>query len=235
MAYCLKCGAYIPDGQTICLACGYDPEEEKRKAEEAKAPKSRRSSGSAGATARQTDSNAEMRARLEEQRRRTQEQNRRWAEEEARRREEAAAREAARKAQQEKDREWARQEYEKRQAEKQRAQAETRSSGNQTFGEYYREHTQSSTGNRALAAISYLSVLFAIPYFLAPNDKFARFHAKQGMKLFLFGILADILGSLIGLGWLVTLVRLYLIYKGMSNALSGKKEELPLIGNLGEK
>lgn len=233
MAYCLKCGAYIPDGQSVCLACGFDPDAEKKKAEEAQAPKSRRSSGSAAA--RQTDSNAEMRSRLEEQRKRSQEQNRQWAEQERRRREEAAAREAARREQRERDRQWAQEEYERRQAEKKAAE-ETRSSGSgQTFGEYYREHTQSSAGNKALAAMSYLSVLFAIPYFLAPNDKFARFHAKQGMKLFLFGILADILGSLIGLGWVVTLVRLYLIYKGMSNALSGKKEKLPFIGDLGEK
>ena len=226
MAYCLKCGAYIPDGQTVCVACGYDPAEEQRKAEAAK-EKSRRGS----AAAAQTDSNAEMRSRLEEQRRRAKEQNRQWAEQERRRREEAAAREAARKEQQERDRQWAQQEYERRQTEK-KAAAEG-SGMNQSFGEYYRAHTQSSGGNKALAAISYLSVLFAIPYFLTPNDEFARFHARQGMKLFLFGIIADVLGALIGLGWLVTLVRLYLIYKGMSNALNGKKEELPLIGNLG--
>ena len=24
MAYCKKCGAYIPDGLSACLACGYD-------------------------------------------------------------------------------------------------------------------------------------------------------------------------------------------------------------------
>ena len=24
MSYCTKCGAYIPDGQTRCLACGFD-------------------------------------------------------------------------------------------------------------------------------------------------------------------------------------------------------------------
>ena len=231
MAYCLKCGAYIPDGQSGCLACGYDPEEEKKKAEAESAARSR--GGSAAAA--QTGSNAEMRARLEEQRRRAREQNRQWAEQEKRRREEAAAREAARKEQQERDRRWAQEEYERRQAEK-RAEAESRRS-NQSFGEYYRSHTeggQTSQGNKALAAISYLSVLFAIPYFLAPNDKFVRFHAKQGMKLFLFGIVADVLGALIGLGWLATLFRLYLIYKGMSNALSGKKEELPVIGNIGE-
>ena len=41
MAYCLKCGAYIPDGQSGCLACGYDPEEEKKKAEAESAARSR--------------------------------------------------------------------------------------------------------------------------------------------------------------------------------------------------
>ena len=30
MAYCKKCGAYIPIGDTACPACGYDPEEEAR-------------------------------------------------------------------------------------------------------------------------------------------------------------------------------------------------------------
>ena len=105
------------------------------------------------------------------------------------------------------------------------------------YGDDYRTRNQTGQGNRALAAISYLSILFAIPYFLAPNDEFARFHAKQGLKLFVFGIVAEILTSLIGLGWLATLVRLYLIYKGMTNALNGRKEELPYIGNLsiGEK
>ena len=24
MSYCKKCGAYIPDGLSACLACGYD-------------------------------------------------------------------------------------------------------------------------------------------------------------------------------------------------------------------
>ena len=30
MAYCEKCGAYIPDGQSKCLACGFDGAEEER-------------------------------------------------------------------------------------------------------------------------------------------------------------------------------------------------------------
>ena len=31
MAYCKNCGAYIPDGQNVCLACGYDENAEKQK------------------------------------------------------------------------------------------------------------------------------------------------------------------------------------------------------------
>ena len=31
MAYCKKCGAYIPDGLSACLACGYDEHVEKNR------------------------------------------------------------------------------------------------------------------------------------------------------------------------------------------------------------
>ena len=80
----------------------------------------------------------------------------------------------------------------------------------------------SGEGNKALAALSYLSVLFVLPYIFTPQDRFARFHAKQGLKLFVFGIIADAIGALTGFGWVVSLLRLYMIYKGMSSALNGK-------------
>ena len=44
--------------------------------------------------------------------------------------------------------------------------------------------------------------------------------------------LIDVIGGLTGIGWIATLIRLYLIYKGMSNALNGRKEKLPWIGNI---
>ena len=52
------------------------------------------------------------------------------------------------------------------------------------------------------------------------------------LKLFAFGIVIDVIGGLTGIGWIATLIRLYLIYKGMSNALNGRKEKLPWIGNI---
>ena len=41
MSYCKKCGAYIPDGQETCLACGFDEAAEKKE--------KKRASGSAAA------------------------------------------------------------------------------------------------------------------------------------------------------------------------------------------
>ena len=223
MAYCLKCGAYIPDGQIVCLACGYDPNEEKREQE-------KQTSFRAGSAAAQYSSkNEELRRRLEEQRKRNREQNRQWAEQERRAREEQTAREEARRRQQEEDRRWAEEEYERRQQESRTSTAYDPNAGSEYRG------TGAGEGNKALAAISYLSVLFAIPFIFTPQDEYAKFHAKQGLKLFIFGILADVLTGLIGFGWLATLARLYLIYKGMSNALNGIREPLPYIGTIGEK
>ncbi|MCR5135479.1 MAG: hypothetical protein K6C12_00050 [Oscillospiraceae bacterium] len=227
MAYCIKCGAYIPDGQTVCLACGYDPAAEPPKTEYSSGR--RRSSAAQQYRPKETSAEA-LRQQLDEQRKRSQEQNRQWAEQEKQHREEQAAREAARREQQERDRQWAKEEYERRQAE-QRARAysapgtddTTRNSG-----------SAAGEGNKALAALSYLSVLFALPYVFTPNDEYAKFHAKQGLKLFLFGIVADVITSFVGFGWIVTLARLYLIYKGMTNALNGKKEPLPYIGTIGD-
>lgn len=218
MAYCKSCGAYIPDGQDVCLACGFDPAEETK-------PKP-----GAAAAAQASDSNEEMRRRLEEQRRRAQEQNREWAEQEKKRREEQAAREATRKEQQEKARREAEEEYKRRKAEQAAQQAAQQTSQSTS---YY--GASAGEGNKALAALSYLSVLFALPFIFTPEDEYAKYHGRQGLKLFLFGIAADILAAMIGLGWIATLARLYLMYKGITNALNGRKEPLPYIGTIGDK
>ncbi len=232
MPYCNNCGAYIPDGQAICLACGYDPAAVAAR-EEAAAQQS-----AAVHAAGASQANDEMRQKLEEQRRRAREQNLKWAEEQKKRREEQAAKEAARKEQQEKEREWARQEYERRKAQ----QAQQNAAGaSAAAGAHYYGSTESGyasatgEGNKALAALSYFSFLFILPSIFTPQDEYARYHAKQGMKLFIFGIIADILTGLMGIGWIATIARIYLMVKGISNAINGRKEPLPYIGTMGEK
>lgn len=46
--------------------------------------------------------------------------------------------------------------------------------------------------NKAVAALSYVWILFLIPLLLKRKSEFAQFHAKQGMVLFLFSLLTII-------------------------------------------
>lgn len=242
MAYCKNCGAYIPDGQSVCVACGFD--------ETASA-----AGAAAAAGAAYSASNSELRDQLEQHRREQKEKSERWAEQEY-----------ARRQQQESNRQWAREEYARRQAqqqEEQRRQAEERQKMQEERRKLEEERRKmeeerrreedrrraaastvyrsmgSSTdqgASKILGALSYLSFLWVLPYIFAPNDYFSKFHARQGLKLFVFSILADILAGLTGgLGWIISLFRFYLIYKGMSAALSGRDEPLPYIGTIGDK
>ena len=207
MGYCTSCGAYIPDGQTACLACGFD---------EAAGAKSGQS-GSDSARA-YSFSNDELREKLERQRAEQRERNRQWAEQEKERREK-----------QQQNRQWAEEEYARRQAERER-QAESYVNRSSSVAN---DRTAAGDGNKLFGALSYLSFLFVLPHLLCPQDRFAKFHAKQGLKLFVFSIICDAL-SVTGFGAILTLLRLYLIYKGMSNALNGRMEPLPWIGGIGE-
>ncbi len=42
--------------------------------------------------------------------------------------------------------------------------------------------------NKLIAAIGYVSILFVLPMFLKKNSKFAQFHAKQGLLLFIIEV-----------------------------------------------
>lgn len=90
--------------------------------------------------------------------------------------------------------------------------------------------------NKVVSLLAY--ILFFIPLFAAPDSKFARYHANQGLILFIFSIALNIVGSIttfifIGLiilafGWIFILV---LVIMGIINALNGQAKPLPLIGN----
>ena len=61
MAYCKSCGAYIPDGQTACLACGYDETAQQSKssgsaAAKAKAPEKKNTTRAGSEKYKQVDS-----------------------------------------------------------------------------------------------------------------------------------------------------------------------------------
>ncbi len=91
-------------------------------------------------------------------------------------------------------------------------------------------------GNKLMAAISYIWILFLVPLLAAKDDAFARYHANQGLVLFLvsiaLGIVAiiPVIGTIIAfVGGIATFVFTIL---GIINALKGEMKPLPLIGGI---
>ena len=221
MAYCNKCGAYIPDGHTVCLACGNDIEEKKPQAQTAQEQTAQRQTAQEQTAQHAYDdsanyysfSNDELRRKLEEQRKKQQEQSRKWAEQEKQCRER------------------------ERESVKDNWKTYTDSSG-ASYSAPSRAQNTSSTGwnnTRLLSVISYISGLFLIPLIYKTEDRKAGFHARQGLRLFIFGILCDAVTRMPGIGALLHLSRIFLMIKGIINAVNDREEPLPFIGTIGEK
>ena len=103
--------------------------------------------------------------------------------------------------------------------------------------------------NKAMAVLSYLAILVLIPILAAPESKFARYHANQGLTLFIteiayvivesvlgliFGLIPVVGGILNGILGLVHIVFLVWAALGIINAANGEAKELPLIGKFSE-
>lgn len=96
---------------------------------------------------------------------------------------------------------------------------------------------------RIVCAAAYFGFFFFLPLVVLPNSKEAKFHANQGLVLFLFNLIVsglaatasaalrtgEALGAVFGV--LEILYPLLMIY-GAANAYSGKMIELPLIGKI---
>lgn len=92
-------------------------------------------------------------------------------------------------------------------------------------------------GHRLINMLAYLGILFFLPLVFEPKSKIGRFHANQGLVLFLLGVAANIifhflpiLGGLFS--WLVNLVLLIAIIYGMYHAFYERMKPLPLIGKI---
>jgi uncharacterized membrane protein len=101
--------------------------------------------------------------------------------------------------------------------------------------------------NKVMGILAYLGILVLVPLFAAPNSKFARFHANQGLVLVLAAIAYSVAVSIISavimaIAWrlgflssilgLLGIVFLVLAIIGIINAANGKAKELPIIGKI---
>jgi uncharacterized membrane protein len=101
------------------------------------------------------------------------------------------------------------------------------------------KHQHPSDSDRLLAALSYIWVLFVIPFALGHKKPFIYEHAKQGLALFLLELVLSVIiwvpviGWALGaLGWLFVVVSAVI---GIAHALSGKSYEIPFIGQYARK
>ena len=89
--------------------------------------------------------------------------------------------------------------------------------------------------NKAIAAIGYIWILCFIPLLLKRDSKFAQFHGKQALVLFIVEVVIGFIIWIPVLGWLLGLATLILAIMGILQALQGNYWEMPLIGQLAKK
>ena len=87
--------------------------------------------------------------------------------------------------------------------------------------------------NKTMAGLAYL--IFFLPLLVCPDSKYAKFHANQGLLLFIIAIVGNIiLGIIPLLGWILMPVYAVVIFIfaiiGLINGISGKAKRLPVIG-----
>ena len=106
---------------------------------------------------------------------------------------------------------------------------------------------------KAMSAVGYVPIcglpLFLLPMFAAKENKYAQYHARQAMVLYLAGLgafivsfvlnfvlaiihvpcVGAVIGAAIGIGFLVLMVI------GIVNAFQGQAKELPVLGGFAGK
>lgn len=89
--------------------------------------------------------------------------------------------------------------------------------------------------NMLMGILSYIGPLIIIPYIVAKDDPFVKFHIKQGLVLFVIEAAVWVLSMV--LAWqlailinLVNLVTIVLSIIGIVNVVQGKEKELPFVG-----
>ena len=104
---------------------------------------------------------------------------------------------------------------------------------------------QDINDNKIISILSYISILVLIPIFAVPGSKFTRFHANQGLLLFVLEIALGVvkivlrtilliiswrLASIVNLLAILDIAFLVLAVIGIVNAANGVAKELPIIG-----
>jgi len=91
------------------------------------------------------------------------------------------------------------------------------------------------TENKTIAALSYVWILCLVPLLGKKNSKFAQFHAKQGLILFIIEIIASLFIWFPIFGQLLALALLIIAVVAIIKTLNGEWWEIPYIYNWSKK
>ena len=89
---------------------------------------------------------------------------------------------------------------------------------------------------KLMAILSYVGVLSLVPYLAEKDNKWVRYHAIQGVNLFIIEVIFYIIRVIPILGWIVgwlgSIVTLVISIIGIVNACNGETKELPIVGKI---
>lgn len=90
------------------------------------------------------------------------------------------------------------------------------------------------------AFIGYWWILFLVPLLAKKENKFALFHGKQGLVLFVLEIVVWILSYIPVIGWFIigpigSIICIILAIIGMVKSLQGQYWKMPVLGDIAEK
>jgi len=93
--------------------------------------------------------------------------------------------------------------------------------------------------NKAITFLSYLGVLCLIPLLAKKDSKFAQFHAKQGLVLFIGAVIVSFINIVPFLGQLLFFIVLVFVtvvsIMGLINVAQGEMKKLPIVGDIADK
>lgn len=99
--------------------------------------------------------------------------------------------------------------------------------------------TSASKRNTLMAILAYLGILIIIPFLMAKDDPFVKFHIKQGLilviiEVIIYALNMSMMWSFFFFVGIVNIVLLVLAIIGIVNVVQGQEKKLPLVGHLAD-
>ncbi|MBF0588385.1 MAG: hypothetical protein HQL53_04590 [Magnetococcales bacterium] len=95
------------------------------------------------------------------------------------------------------------------------------------------------TSSQIMSGMSYLGILSLIPLILSRDDAFVQFHARQGVLLWIWEVLAIYSLVLPGVGKIFfqtsSFLCFFLSVVGLASVMLGRAWRLPFVGNLAQR